>query len=89
MDSKLDIREKKAEEAMYHICTELYNIDRPNHAVKDGYRIGFEEGYRYAIDSIRNLLEDIDFEFEYHYSEDGFTSFEKEKFINNLMDKMK
>ena len=45
---QLAYREKQAEAAMFHICRELYKIDVPNHPVKDGYRIGFNEGVKYA-----------------------------------------
>ena len=45
---QLAYREKQAEAAMFHICRELYKIDVPNHPIKDGYRIGFNEGVEYA-----------------------------------------
>lgn len=47
-EKQLAYREERAEAAMFHICRELYKIDVPNHPVKDGYRIGFNEGVEYA-----------------------------------------
>lgn len=53
----------------------------------------FEEGAKWAdktmIDKICEWLEDMDFEFEYQYSEDGFVFFDKEKFINDFRKTMK
>lgn len=49
---------------------------------------GFIDGANWAdktmIDKVCEWLEDMDFEFEYHYSEDGFVFFDKEKFINDF-----
>ena len=47
-EEQLAYREERAEAAMFHICRDLYEIDVPNHPVKDGYRIGFNEGVEYA-----------------------------------------
>ena len=46
-EEQLAYREERAEAAMFHICRELYEIDVPSHPVKDGYRIGFDEGVEY------------------------------------------
>lgn len=46
-EKQLAYREERDESAMFHICRELYEIDVPNHPVKDGYRIGFDEGVEY------------------------------------------
>ena len=61
-EKQLAYREERAEATMFHICRELYKIDVPNHPVKDGYRIGFNEGVEYAkkilIDKACEWLED-------------------------------
>lgn len=75
-EEQLAYREERAEAAMFHICRDLYEIDVPNHPVKDGYRIGFNEGVEYdkkiLIDKACNWLEDTDFDMEYWDSEKGF-----------------
>ena len=47
-EKQLAYREERAEYVMFHICRDLYEIDVPNHPIKDGYRIGFNEGVEYA-----------------------------------------
>lgn len=47
-EKQLAYREERAEAVMFHICRELYGIDVPNHPVKDGYRIGFDESVEYT-----------------------------------------
>ena len=51
-------------------------------------RVGFTTGAKWAdetmIDKICKWLETIDFEMEYMYSSDGYTFFDKEKFINDF-----
>lgn len=37
-----------------------------------------------SIESACEWLDNIDFEMEYHYSDDGYTFFNKEKFINDF-----
>lgn len=75
-EKQLAYREERAEATMFHICRELYKIDVPNHPVKDGYRIGFNEGVEYAkkilIDKVCEWLEDIDFASEYFYDGEDF-----------------
>lgn len=48
----------------------------------------FEEGAKWAdktmIDKACEWLDNIDFEMEYHYSDDGYTFFNKESFINDF-----
>lgn len=75
-DKQLAYREERAEAAMFHICRELYEIDVPSHPVKDGYRIGFNEGVEYAknifLEKACNWLEEIDFSSEYFYDGEDF-----------------
>jgi hypothetical protein len=75
-EKQLVYREERAEAAMFHICRDLYEIDVPNHPVKDGYRIGFNEGVEYAkkilIKKTCKWLEDIDFASEYFYDGEDF-----------------
>lgn len=65
-EEQLAYREERAEAAMFHICRDLYEIDVPNHPVKDGYRIGFNESAEYtkkiliekACEWLKNTIDD-------------------------------
>lgn len=39
-------REEFAERQMYEHC-KAHNLDVPNHIIKDAFRIGFDEGFKY------------------------------------------
>lgn len=56
---QLEYREKRAEYVMYHICREVYKIDIPNHAVKDAYRFGFDEGVKWADHNPFGVIDEV------------------------------
>lgn len=56
--------------------------------ISDAFEYGAKLAYKTMIDKMRKLLEDIDFEMEYTYSCDGYTLFDEEKFIDDILNVM-
>ena len=63
-------------------------IERGVSQCYDTYYLAFQEGAKWAdktmIEKACEWLEDIDYVMQYHYSEDGYTFFNKDKFIKDF-----
>ena len=75
------------EEQIIETAKEYYNTEKGT-PFSLPMRVGFTTGAQWAdetmIDKICKWLKTIDFEMEYMYSDDGYTFFNKEKFINDF-----
>lgn len=45
-DKQIKAREEFAERQMYEHC-KAHHLNAPNHIIKDAFRIGFDEGFKY------------------------------------------